>query len=254
MLTIERPADGVAVLRYDNPEARNKLNVEIRRGIADKLDELDGDDDVRAVILAGNEKAFAAGADISEMAEAGAVDMWSWKTGNTWDRMARFEKPLVAAVRGFALGGGCELAMHCDIIIAGDTAKFGQPEPNVGIIPGAGGTQRLTRAVGKFQANLYLLTGRMIDAQRALRMGLVSDVVADDEVEAEALQIAQEIAALPPLSVRFVKEAVRMADNAPLDQALLFERRACQFLFGTEDKNEGMGAFLEKRKPTFRGR
>lgn len=254
MLKLERPRAGVALVRHENPETRNKLDVETRRAIGDMLEQLDADDDIRVVVLAGTAKAFAAGADISQMSNASAVDMWRWRTGETWDRIARFSKPLIAAVRGYALGGGCELAMHCDIIVAGDNAVFGQPEPKVGIIPGAGGTQRFTRAVGKFRANLYLMTGRSLDSATALEMGLVSCVVNDESVETEALDIALDIAALPPLSVRFVKESVKMADNAPLDQALLFERRSCQFLFGTEDKAEGMNAFIEKRTPSFKGR
>jgi len=254
MLNVEYPMEGVAVLRHASQGTRNKLSVDTRRALADELDKLDSNEAVRAVVLAGTEEAFAAGADIAEMASAGAVEMWRWRTGQTWDRIARFSKPLIGAVRGYALGGGCELAMHCDIIVAGEGARFGQPEPRVGIIPGAGGTQRLTRAVGKFRANLYLLTGRTFDARTALDMGLASCVVDDHQVEPEAIEIAGEIAALPPLSVRFIKEAVGMADNAPLDQALQFERRACQFLFGTDDKVEGMQAFLEKRPPRFTGR
>jgi len=254
MLEVDYPTGGVAVLRHASPETRNKLGVETRRALADQLEELASMEAVRAVVLAGTAEAFAAGADINEMAPAGAVDMWRWGTGETWDRIARFPKPLIGAVRGYALGGGCELAMHCDIIVAGEGARFGQPEPRVGIMPGAGGTQRLTRAAGKFRANLYLLTGRSFDARTALDMGLASCVVADDEVEPEALEIARDIAALPPLAARFIKEAVSMADNAPLDQALQFERRACQFLFGTQDKAEGMQAFLDKRTPRFAGR
>jgi enoyl-CoA hydratase len=254
MLKLEYPQAGVALIRHEAPETRNKLDVETRRDMVARLEQLDADDDIRVVVVAGTPKAFASGADISQMSEAGAVDMWRWHTGEAWDRIARFSKPLIAAVRGYALGAGCELAMHCDIIVAGRNAVFGQPEPKVGIIPGAGGTQRFTRAVGKFRANLYLMTARPLDSTTALEMGLVSCVVDDEAVEAEALDIAGDISALPPLSIRFVKESVKMADNAPLDQALHFERRSCQFLFGTEDKIEGMNAFLEKRTPSFKGR
>ena len=253
-LTIEKPSPGVAVLRYCRPQTLNALDIAVRAEIANHLVALGEDDAVKVVVLAGTEKAFAAGADIAEMSKVDGVAMHAWNTPKVWKAISGFQKPLIAAVSGFALGGGCELAMHCDIIIAGKSAKFGQPEVKVGIMPGAGGTQRFARAVGKFRANLYLMTGRLFDAATALNMGLVSEVVADDEVETAALRIAQEIAALPPLSIKFIKEAVLLADNAPLDAALEFERRACQFLFSTEDKKEGMQAFLEKRKPSFTGR
>jgi len=253
-ITVERPAPGVALVRYHRPQALNALNVAARRELAARLSALADDTEVRVAVIAGTEKAFAAGADLAEMAAADAVTVHGWNTGKSWGEIAAFPKPLIAAVRGFALGGGCELAMHCDIIIAGQSAKFGQPEVKVGIMPGAGGTQRLTRAVGKFRANLYLMTGRLFDAQTALEMGLVSEVVPDGEVEDTALALARELAALPPLSLKFIKEAVALADNAPLDAALAFERRAFQFLFSSDDKREGMAAFLEKRKPAFTGR
>lgn len=253
MLTVERPADHVALLRYERPEARNALNSQIRREMADHLDALAADESVRVVVLTGTEKAFAAGADLGEMADKSAVDMQKLNTGAVWDRIAGFPKPLIAAVNGYALGGGCELAMHCDIIIAGKGAKFGQPEPKVGLMPGGGGTQRLTRAVGKFRAGLYLFTGRVFGADTALDMGLVSDVVADDQVVPIALEVAGEVAALPPLALKAIKESIRMAQNAPLDQALQFERRAFQFLFATADKAEGVAAFFDKRKADFKG-
>ena len=254
MLTVETPAAGVALLRYERPEARNALSAGIRADMVNRLEALDADSDIRAIILTGTEKAFAAGADLAEMAEAGPVEMLNRNTGAVWDRIANISKPVIAAVNGFALGGGCELAMHCDIIIAGEGARFGQPEPKVGLMPGGGGTQRLTRAVGKFRANLYLMTGRMFDARTALEMGLVSEVVADEAVVDTAIEIAREIAALPPVALKSIKQAVRMADAAPLDQALAFERRAFQFLFATDDKREGISAFMDKRKPVFDGR
>lgn len=253
-ITIERPSAGVAVVRYSRPQTLNALDTTVRREIAENLVALSEDDTVRVVVLAGTEKAFAAGADISEMSKVDAVEMHAWNTPKVWKAISGFQKPLIAAVSGFALGGGCELAMHCDIVIAGRSARFGQPEVKVGIMPGAGGTQRFARAVGKFRANFYLMTGRIFDAATALNMGLISEVVPDDEVEKSALAVAQEIAALPPLSLKFIKEAVQLADNAPLDAALEFERRACQFLFSTQDKKEGMQAFLEKRRPSFVGR
>lgn len=254
MLTLETPGEGVALLRYERPEARNALSAAIRSDIADRLEELDANDDIRAIVFTGTEKAFAAGADLAEMADTGPVEMLNRNTGAVWDRIAGISKPLIAAVRGFALGGGCELAMHCDIIIAGEGATFGQPEPKVGLMPGGGGTQRLVRAVGKFRANLYLMTGRLFDAPTALEMGLISEVVADDKVVETALEVAREIALLPPVALKSIKQAVRMADSTPLDQALAFERKAFQFLFATDDKREGIAAFLEKRKPVFTGR
>jgi len=253
-LTLERPAPNVAVIRYSRPQTLNALDVAIRRELADLITGLADDEAVSAVVLVGTEKAFAAGADLTEMWQADSVAMHGWNTAKAWKAIAAFPKPLIAAVSGFALGGGCELAMHCDIIIAGQSARFGQPEVKVGIMPGAGGTQRLTRAVGKFRANLYLMTGRLFDAQTALTMGLVSEVVADADVEKTALALAVELAALPPLSLKFIKEATALADGAPLDAALDFERRACQFLFSTADKQEGISAFLEKRRPMFSGR
>ncbi len=253
-VTVERPAAHIAVVRYNRPTTLNALDVEVRREIATHLSALAETKDVRVAILAGTEKAFAAGADLVQMSSADAVVMHSWNTGSAWKAVSSFPKPLIAAVRGFALGGGCELAMHCDIIIAGDTARFGQPEAKVGIMPGAGGTQRFVRAVGKFRANLYLMTGRIFDAQTAFNMGLVSEVVPDGKVEERALALACELAELPPLSIKFIKESSALADNAPLDAALEFERRACQFLFSTDDKREGMAAFREKRKPVFTGR
>jgi enoyl-CoA hydratase len=253
-VTLERPAPGVALIRYNRPKSLNALDVAVRREIAAHLTALADDSEVRVAIIAGTEKAFAAGADLAQMSTADAVTMHSWNTGGAWKAIGAFPKPLIAAVRGFALGGGCELAMHCDIIIAGESARFGQPEVKVGIMPGAGGTQRFARAVGKFRANLYLMTGRVFDARTAFEMGLVSEICADAEVESKAVALASELAALPPLSLKFIKESVGLADNAPLDAALDFERRACQFLFSTADKQEGMAAFLEKRKPTFSGK
>jgi enoyl-CoA hydratase/carnithine racemase len=253
-LNVERPASGVAMIRYSRPKTLNALDVALRSRLAEQLTVLADDASVRVVVIAGTDKAFAAGADLSEMAKADSVTVHDWNTGKSWKQIGAFPKPLIAAVRGFALGGGCELAMHCDIIIAGESARFGQPEVKVGIMPGAGGTQRLTRAVGKFRANLYLMTGRLFSAQTALEMGLVSEVVADADVEKTALVLAEEIAALPPLALKFIKESVGLADNAPLDAGLDYERRSFQLLFSTADQKEGMAAFLEKRKPTYEGR
>ena len=208
---------------------------------------------MRAVVLTGGPEVFVAGADIRDMAEASVVDMIRRKTERWWQAVAEVPQPMIAAVNGYALGGGLELAMCCDIIIAGEGAKLGQPEVNVGIIPGAGGTQRLTRAVGKYQAMRLVLTGEIIGAEEALRMGLVSRVVADGEVYDTALKTAQRIARLPPLAVQQAKEAVLLGADASLPAALSLERKSLQLMFATSDKAEGMRAFLEKRKPEFKG-
>lgn len=251
---LERPADHVAVVRINRPDARNALNMEVRRLIADHLAALTDDPSVRCVILAGGEKAFAAGADIREMAEADPIEMMKRNAFRLWQQIAICPKPMIAAVRGFALGGGCELAMHADIIVAGDSAKFGQPEIRIGIIPGGGGTQRLPRAVGKFKAMKMLLTGDLVSAQEADAMGLVSEVVPDAEVEARALALATQISELPPISARQIKECVLAGQDMSLASALLLEAKAIQLAFSTHDQKEGMGAFLEKRKANFEGR
>jgi enoyl-CoA hydratase/carnithine racemase len=254
ILLEERPAAGVVLLRINRPEVKNALNLALRRELAERFTALATDADCRCVVITGNEEAFAAGADIQDMAEASAVDMMLRGIHRLWGAIASCPKPVIAAVNGFALGGGCELAMHCDIIVAGEGAKFGQPEVKIGIIPGAGGTQRLTRAVGKFQAMRLLLTGMMIPAPEALAMGLASEVVPDDQVLARALKLADTIAALPPLAVTQIKEVVLAGMDASLEGALLMERKAMHLLFATRDQKEGMAAFLEKRKPSYEGR
>lgn len=251
---LERPADHVAVVRINRPDARNALNMEVRRLIADYLAALTDDASVRCVILAGGEKAFAAGADIREMAEADPIEMMKRNAFRLWQQIAICPKPMIAAVRGFALGGGCELAMHADIIVAGDSAKFGQPEIRIGIIPGGGGTQRLPRAVGKFKAMKMLLTGDIITAQEADAMGLVSEVVPDAEVEARALALAVQIAQLPPIAARQIKECVLAGQDMSLHSALMLEAKSIQLSFASFDQKEGMAAFIEKRKPGFEGR
>ena len=254
VVIVERPLDGVALVRMNRPEARNALNMELRRALVADLDRLAADAGVRAVVLTGNEQAFAAGADLKEMAELGAVAMQGRGSAELWDRIGAFPKPLIAAINGFALGGGCELALHADIIVAGEGAKFGQPEVKVGIMAGGSGTQRLVRAIGKFKAELMLLTGDIISAREASDWGLVSRVVPDAEVVPHALELARRIAANAPLGVRFTKEAVTLGEDAPLSTALALERKALYVLFASEDQKEGMRAFLEKRKPVFRGR
>lgn len=250
---LERPAEGVAVLRLNRPEVRNALNLNVRELLANHFRTLGDDEATRCIILTGGEKVFAAGADIRDMVERTATEMMLRRSERLWEPIASCPKPVVAAVNGYALGGGCELAMHADIIIAGEGASFGQPEVRIGIMPGAGGTQRLTRAVGKFRAMKMLLTGEPVKASDALAMGLVSEVVPDGEVFDAALRIAKTIAAMPPLAVLQIKEAVLAGQDASLETAIMLERKAFQLLFSTSDQKEGMRAFLEKRKPEFRG-
>jgi enoyl-CoA hydratase/carnithine racemase len=251
---LERQEGHVAVVRLDHPEARNALVGPIRDKLAAIFMQLADDEDVRVVVLTGSEKVFAAGADIKAMADAHPVDMMLRASEKTWAPIKEFPKPLIAAVNGFALGGGCELAMHADLIIAGESARFGQPEIKIGIIPGAGGTQRLVRAVGKFKAMKILLTGEFISAHDAEAMGLVTEVVSDADVLSRALELARSIAALPPLAARKIKELVLQGADLPLDAGLAMERNAFQLMFGTADQKEGMKAFLEKRAPAFKGR
>ena len=250
----ERPAEGVGLIRINRPDARNALNLEVRKLLAKHLTEMSGDAAIRCIVLTGNDKAFAAGADIKEMAGAGAIEMLLRGTHKLWRTIAACPKPVIAAVNGFALGGGCELAMTCDIIIAGEGARFGQPEVKIGIVPGGGGTQRLPRAVGKHKAMRYLLTGDFISAQDAGKMGLVSEIVADAEVEKRAIVMAQQIAELSPLAVEQFKECVLRGMDASLDTGLALETKANQLLFSSQDQKEGMAAFIEKRKARFTGR
>jgi enoyl-CoA hydratase len=249
-LLIETPAPHVILFRINRPEARNALNVEVRLALAAAFQNLTPD--IRCVIIAGNEN-FAAGADIRNMVECSAKDMMLMNADKYWRPITDCQIPIIAAVRGMAFGGGCELAMHADMIIAGDTAKFAQPEVKLGIMPGAGGTQRLMRAVGKFQAMKILLTGLPITASQAERMGLVSEMVADDQCEATALDYAVKIAELPPLAVRQIKDVALAGQDLSLDVALKLERKAFQLMFDTKDQKEGMRAFLEKRKPNYQG-
>lgn len=250
---LETLAPGVAQVRINRPEARNALNNEVRAQLAAHFTALGADPEVRCIVLTGGEKYFAAGADIRAMADAGAIEMMLRANHRLWAAIAACPKPVIAAVNGFAWGGGCELAMHADIIVAGEKASFCQPEVKVGIMPGAGGTQRLTRAVGKFQALKMLLTGQPVPAREALAMGLASEVVADEEVQARALELAQQIAALPPLAIQQIKEVVIAGQDASLDAALMLERKAFQLLFASADQKEGMHAFMEKRAPVFKG-
>ncbi len=253
-VVVEHRGDAVAVVRINRPEARNALNTAVRTALAEHFLALTAAEAVRVIVLAGDPEAFAAGADIKEMAEAGAAEMMLRRTHLLWRAIAQCPKPVIAAVAGLALGGGCELAMHADIIVAGESAQFGQPEVRVGSMPGAGGTQRLARAVGKYKAMLMLLTGRPVDARTAEAMGLVSQVVPDADVLPAALDLAATIAAMPPLAVQQIKEVMLAGMDAPLDTALMLERKAFQLLFDTRDQKEGMRAFVERRRPSYEGR
>jgi len=249
------PVDGVAVLTLNRPDVLNALDYRTLGELADELEKLDVDESVRCVVITGaGDRAFAAGADIKEMADATPVTLSAANNFARWERLKRVRVPLIAAVRGFALGGGCELAMACDMIVAADDATFGQPEIKIGIMPGAGGTQRLTRALGKAKAMEMILTGRNLSAREAYQRGLVSEIVAREEVVPAALALASEIAALPPLAVRAAKEAVNRAYELSLDAGLEFERRNFFMLFASDDQKEGMAAFVEKRKPDWKGR
>jgi enoyl-CoA hydratase/carnithine racemase len=251
---VDRPADGVARVTLNRPTVKNALSMAVRERLAVIFSELGADAAVRCIVLTGGPEVFAAGADIRDMVERGAVEMMLRRTHTHWQAITHCPKPIIAAVNGYALGGGCELAMHCDIIIAGENASFGQPEIRVGIMPGAGGTQRLTRAIGKFQAMKMLLTGKPVSGREAYAMGLASDVVADDTVQQAALDMAISIAAMPPVAVMQIKEVVNAGQDVPLETALMLERKAFQLLFDTVDQKEGMRAFLEKRKPQYTGK
>ena len=243
----------VGLIRLDRPKHLNALNDALMDELGEALAGFDGDEAIGAIVLAGSDRAFAAGADIGAMKDWGYMDVYrSGYISRNWERLKAVRKPVIAAVAGYALGGGCELAMMCDIIIAADSARFGQPEIKLGVIPGAGGTQRLPRAVGKAKAMDMILTGRMMDAQEAERAGLVSRVVAADRLIDEALAAAAQIAEFSLPSVMMAKEAVNRAYEMPLAEGILFERRLFHALFGTEDQKEGMAAFIEKRKPDFR--
>ena len=247
-------AEGVAVVQFNRPEVLNALNMALMAELVDTLDALDKDDDVRCIVLTGNDKAFAAGADIKEMADTSAMDMLKRDQFARWDRIRKVKKPIIAAVSGFALGGGCELMMTCDIVIASESARIGQPEINIGVMPGAGGTQRLTRAVGKVKAMEMVLTGTMISAEEALRWGLVNKVVPVEVYLQEATTLAREIASKPPVAVRLAKEAILKSFDTTMEGGLEFERKNFYMLFACEDQKEGMRAFVEKRKAEWKGK
>jgi enoyl-CoA hydratase len=244
----------VGVIRLNRPQALNALNAKLKAELGAAIDAFEADDNIGCMLITGSEKAFAAGADIKEMADKSFIDAFMGNFAGTWDRAAHARKPIVAAVAGFALGGGCELAMQCDLIIAADNAKFGQPEIKLGIIPGIGGTQRLTRAVGKAKAMDLILTGRMMDAQEAERSGVVARVVPLASLMDEAMKTAETIASMSLPSVLAAKEAINRAFETSLAEGVCFERRVFHSLFATEDQKEGMAAFVEKRPPKFKNK
>jgi enoyl-CoA hydratase len=253
LVRVER--DGrVAVVLLNRPKQLNALSGELMGALAAALQALDENREIRAIVLGGNERAFAAGADIAELAAGTPISLYENRRIDAWDAIRAVRTPLVAAVSGFCLGGGCELAMLCDLIVAAESAKFGQPEINLGVLPGAGGTQRLTRAVGKAVAMDLILTGRMLTAREALSFGLVARVVAQEAWLGEAKRVAAEIAAKSPISVRLAKEAVDKAFEAPLSVGVEFERRAFYLARASEDATEGLNAFIEKREPEFEGK
>ena len=244
----------VAIISINRPKVLNALNLELMQDLAGLLESYDADDSIRVILLAGSERAWAAGADIGDMATATRKDMESRDQFTQWERIKSIKKPIVAAVSGFALGGGCELMMHCDVIICSETAKIGQPEINIGVMPGAGGTQRLTRAVGKALAMDIVLSGRFLSAKEALAHGLVSRVVPREHWMDEAKRVAHAIATKAPISLRNAKESVLNSEEQTLSAGLVRERQLFYELFDTEDQKEGMSAFIEKRRPSFTGK
>lgn len=252
-ILVEKQDNGVGLVTLNRPKALNALNTALMTELITALKDHDSDDSVRCHVIAGSEKAFAAGADIKDMAEASPVDMLNRNNISLWDRIGELNKPVIAAVSGVCLGGGCELAMACDMIVASETAKFGQPEINLGIIPGAGGTQRLTRAVGKALAMEMILNNRWLTAEEAERFGLVNKVVSVESYMDEALKLAGEIAARAPVAIRIGKECVKKAHETSLSEGVEYERRAFYLLFSTDDQKEGMDAFVNKRDAAWKG-
>jgi len=253
LVLVER-ADPIAVVLLNRPQQLNALSGELMEELVTALQMLDEDEAVRCIVLGGNERAFAAGADIAELAAGTPVSLYQSRRLDRWDAIRSLRTPLVAAVSGFCLGGGCELAMACDLIVASESAKFGQPEINLGVMPGAGGTQRLTRAVGKAVAMDMILSGRMLGAEQARDLGLVARVVAQEAWLEAAKRVAREIAAKSPVSVRLAKDAIDQAFETPLSAGIELERRSFFLARASEDADEGLSAFVEKRKPDFRGR
>ncbi len=253
-LILSKTQGHIGIATLNRPEVLNALSAELMDRLIEVLTGYDNDPSIYVLVLAGSERVFAAGADIGEMAEASVVDMSERNNLARWLRIKAIRKPIIAAVSGYALGGGCELAMHCDMIVASESAKFGQPEINIGVMPGAGGTQRLTRAIGKFRAMEMVLAGRFLSAKEAYDAGLVTRVVAKEQFLDEALRLAETLATKPPLALKAAKEAVLAVDNLSLNSGLEYERRLFYSLFATDDQKEGMRAFMEKRKPEYKGR
>ncbi len=246
--------NGYTLIQINRPQALNALNSQVLKDIYNALFEIDHDDEMKCSILTGNEKAFAAGADIKEMADKNGKQMFNDNQFESFHKIRSIKKPIIAAVNGFALGGGCELVMACDMIIASETAKFGQPEINLGVIPGMGGSQRLTRAVGKYRAMEILLTGDMFSAEEALKWGLINKIVPNEFLIEEAKSLAKKIAGKPLIAVQTAKEVVNKADDLSLREGLEYERRKFADLFDTEDQKEGMKAFVEKRKAVWKNK
>jgi enoyl-CoA hydratase len=243
----------IALIRLNRPKELNALNLQLMLELKAAFSELDIDENVRCIIITGNQQAFAAGADIKQMENKNAIDLLKIDQFETWDQIRKTKKPVIAAVSGFALGGGCELAMTCDMIVASESAKFGQPEIKIGIMPGAGGTQRLTRAVGKALAMEMVLTGKFISANEALNAGLINRVVPDELYLDEAVKLAREVCLMSPIAARLAKESVLKAFETGLQEGLYFERKNFYMCFASNDQKEGMKAFIEKRKPEFTG-
>lgn len=254
IIVTEQYQPGIALIQLNRPKELNALNPQLMGEVRDALLQLDKNDHVKVIIITGNDQAFAAGADIKQMADKSAIDMHIMDQFSTWDQIRKTKKPIIAAVSGFALGGGCEFVMTCDMVIASETAKFGQPEIKIGTIPGAGGTQRLTKAVGKAKAMELILTGRFLSAQEAHFYGLVNKVVPVEMYMHEATELAKEIAQMSPIAVQLAKEAINRSFETQLDEGLMFERKNFYLTFASEDQKEGMKAFIEKRKPVFKGK
>lgn len=244
----------VGLIEINRPDVMNALNISTVKEILRAFQSFDADSEVGCIILTGNEKAFAAGADIKEMAPDSAIDMYLRDQFAAWDAIGKIKKPIIAAVSGYAFGGGCELTMTCDMIVAAESAKFGQPEIKLGIIPGAGGTQRLSRAIGKAKAMEMILTGRIYTSKEMYNAGLINKTTADDLYMEEAIALAKDIAAMPPVAVQAAKESIMKSFNSTLEDGIAFERRNFYLLFASQDKNEGMNAFIEKRTPNWKGK
>ena len=253
IIICETLENGVSLITLNRPKVRNALNAELREKMASIFIQLNDDPQTKAIVLTGGDKVFAAGADINDFLTAKTVDIYLRRSEQYWDAINNCRKPIIAAVNGYALGGGCELAMHADIIVAGKSAKFGQPEIKIGLMPGAGGTQRLFRVLGKHKAMKLILTGDMISADAADQMGLVSEVVEDEATIKRAIEIAEQLAGYSPIALEQIKEVANFGVDMPLDAALALERKAFQILFDTEDQKEGAKAFLEKRDANYKG-